>query len=179
MKIDANYSWTVKTPSWAQIDVPEERVGEVTLNILGVPSEYPLADAEGKIQFMSGETVVKEYVITIPGCEDIFTKSMSMGLSELIFNYAGEVKTSAGFIETDVYATVVLIKSDNPTLSAFIKTGGNAKDVKEAIVRVTGKRYRLGLTKTAAPKAAAAPKRDPLEDLISRAGSMGINVDIR
>ena len=107
VKIDANYSWTVKTPSWAQIDVPDERVGEVTLTILGVPSEYPLADAEGRIQFMSGETVVKEYVITIPGCEDIFTYSMSMGLSELIFNYAGEVKTSAGFLETDVYATVV------------------------------------------------------------------------
>lgn len=107
VKIDANYSWTVKTPSWAQIDVPDERVGEVTLTILGVPSEYPLADAEGKIQFMSGETVVKEYVITIPGCEDIFTYSMSMGMLELIFNYAGEIKTSAGFLETDVYATVM------------------------------------------------------------------------
>ena len=77
----------------------------------------------------------------------------------------------------------VLIKSDNPTLSAFIKTGGNAKDVKEAIVRVTGKRYRLGLHSGApAPKIATqqpvqAPK-DPLENLISRAKDMGINVDV-
>ena len=77
----------------------------------------------------------------------------------------------------------VLIKSDNPTLSAFIKTGGNARDVKEAIIRVTGKRYRLGLYSGAAtPKMSAqqpvqAPK-DPLENLISRAKDMGINVDV-
>ena len=78
----------------------------------------------------------------------------------------------------------VLIKSDNPTLSAFIKTGGNARDVKEAVLRVTGKRYRLGLYNGAsAPKMASqqptphTPK-DPLENLISRAKDMGINVDV-
>lgn len=76
----------------------------------------------------------------------------------------------------------VLIKSDNPTLSAFIKTGGNAKDVKEAVLRVTGKRYRLGLySGAAAPKAAAQPAavpKDPLENLISRARDMGLNVEV-
>ena len=76
----------------------------------------------------------------------------------------------------------VLIKSDNPTLSAFIKTGGNARDVKEAVLRVTGKRYRLGLySGAAAPKMSAQPAaapKDPLENLISRAKDMGINVDV-
>ena len=81
--------------------------------------------------------------------------------------------------EAYINGDYVLIKSDNPTLSDFIKKDGNSRTVKEAVLRVTGKRYRLGLTRSAAPKAAAAPKRDPLEDLISRAGSMGINVDIR
>ena len=77
----------------------------------------------------------------------------------------------------------VLIKSDNPTLSAFIKTGGNARDVKDAVLRVTGKRYRLGLysgapsPKMAAQQPAQAPK-DPLENLISRAKDMGINIDV-
>ncbi len=77
----------------------------------------------------------------------------------------------------------VLIQSDNPTLSAFIKTGGNARDVKEAVARVTGKRYRLGLysgapaPKTAVQQPAQAPK-DPLENLISRAKDMGINIDV-
>ena len=76
----------------------------------------------------------------------------------------------------------VLIKSDNPTLSAFIKTGGNARDVKEAVLRVTGKRYRLGLYSGApVPKMSAQPvaaPKDPLENLISRAKDMGINVDV-
>ena len=76
----------------------------------------------------------------------------------------------------------VLIKSDNPTLSAFIKTGGNARDVKEAVLRVTGKRYRLGLYSGAsAPKVSAQPTqapKDPLENLITRAKDMGINIDV-
>ena len=86
----------------------------------------------------------------------------------------GILNNSEAYINGDY----VLIKSENPTLSEFIKKDGNSKSVKEAIMRVTGKKYRLGLTKSTAPKA-AAPKRDPLEDLISRAGSMGINVDIK
>ena len=76
----------------------------------------------------------------------------------------------------------VLIKSDNPTLSAFIKTGGNARDVKEAVLRVTGKRYRLGLHNGApTPKMSNQPvqaPKDPLENLINKAKDMGINVDI-
>ncbi len=99
IKVAANYSWTVKSPSWAEVDVPEDRVGEVVLNVYGVPSEYPLADASGKLQFMSGETLVKEYDITIPGCEDIFSYSVGMGMTELVFNYAGKVRTAAGFID--------------------------------------------------------------------------------
>ena len=75
----------------------------------------------------------------------------------------------------------VLIQSENPTLSAFIKTGGNARDVKEAVYRVTGKKYRLGLQGGAsAPKAQAESqvKKDPLSDLIGRAKDMGINIDV-
>lgn len=75
----------------------------------------------------------------------------------------------------------VLIKSDNPTLNSFIKTGTNAKDVKQAIMRVTGKKYRLGIYSGNQGESAAAPqksKKDPLENLISTARNMGINVDV-
>lgn len=106
VKIDANFSWTVKTPSWASVDVPEERVGEVVLNIMGVPSEYPLEDTQDKIQFMSGETLIKEYDITIPGCKDIFSYSLGMGLSEIVFNFAGKLKVDTGFIDGPVTASV-------------------------------------------------------------------------
>ncbi len=91
----------------------------------------------------------------------------------------GVLNNSSAIIRGDY----VLIKSDNPTLSAFIKTGSNARDVKEAIIRVTGKRYRLGLysgaatPKMSAQQPAQAPK-DPLENLINRAKDMGINVDV-
>lgn len=75
----------------------------------------------------------------------------------------------------------VIIVSDNPTLSAFIRTGTNARDVKEAVYRVTGKKYRLGLQGTnAATEAQEAPKakKDPLSELIGRAKDMGINIDV-
>lgn len=73
----------------------------------------------------------------------------------------------------------VIIESDNPTLSAFIKTGTNARDVKEAIFRVTGKKYRLGLANTAGAQAAPKPKKDPLQDLIGKAKDMGISIDVK
>lgn len=76
----------------------------------------------------------------------------------------------------------VLIKSDNPTLNSFIKAGRNAKDVKEAIFRVTGKKYRLGVYNPSQAEngdAPPKPKKDPLENLISTARNMGINVDVK
>ena len=84
--------------------------------------------------------------------------------------------------EATISGDFVLIKSTNPTLNAFIRTGTNSRDVKQAIFRVTGKKYRLGLNapkEGAAPGAAPAKARDPLEDLISQAKRMDINVDIK
>lgn len=89
----------------------------------------------------------------------------------------GVLTGSGAFIRGDH----VIIVSDNPTLSAFIRTGTNARDVKEAVHRVTGKRYRLGLQGTnAATEAQEAPKakKDPLSELIGRAKDMGINIDV-
>ncbi len=76
----------------------------------------------------------------------------------------------------------VLIKSENPTLNSFIKVGRNAKDVKEAVMRVTGKKYRLGIynaTQSQSQGTEAKPKKDPLENLISNARHMGINIDVK
>ena len=74
----------------------------------------------------------------------------------------------------------VLIKSNNPTLSSFIRISGNARHVKDSILRVTGKEYRLGLyNSNPSPTKSDAPKKDPLQNLISRARGMGINVDVK
>lgn len=89
----------------------------------------------------------------------------------------GVLTGSSAFIRGDH----VIIVSDNPTLSAFIRTGTNARDVKEAVYRVTGKKYRLGLQGTnAATEVQEAPKakKDPLSELIGRAKDMGINIDV-
>ena len=97
--VDANCNWTVKTPEWASIDVPEIGTGENMLNIMGVPSKYPLDPANGTVQFLSGDKLIKEYAISIPGCKDIFSYKMDMSISELEFNYAGQFRVTTGFIE--------------------------------------------------------------------------------
>ncbi len=91
----------------------------------------------------------------------------------------GVLHDSEAYISGDF----VLIKSTNPTLNAFIRGAGNSRDVKQAIFRVTGKKYRLGLNSPkggdSTAQKSSAPRRDPLEDLISQAKAMDINVDIK
>ena len=124
--IDANHNWTVKTPKWASIDVPEIGVGENALNIMGVPSAYPLDPASDKVQFLAGDKVIKEYAISIPGCKDIFSYKMDMSISELEFNYAGQFRVTTGFIEGPATgyisgahdARVLAVTKDGDTYSA-------------------------------------------------------------
>lgn len=91
----------------------------------------------------------------------------------------GVLCDSEAFISGDF----VKIKSSNPTLDAFIRAGSNSRDVKQAVFRVTGKKYRLALSapKSAGPAttSSSAPRRDMLEDLISQARTMDINIDIK
>lgn len=74
----------------------------------------------------------------------------------------------------------VLIKSENPTFASFIKVGTNGRDVKEAIFRATGKRYRLGIYNPApaAQKKQEEKPKDPLQDLVRKAKDFGINVNV-
>lgn len=99
IKVESNYNWSIKTPEWARVDVPSDGVGEKNLIVYGVPSAYPLDAASGKLQFMSGDKVVKEYTVNIPGCKDIFSYKMDMSITELEFNYQGQIKVATGFID--------------------------------------------------------------------------------
>jgi len=99
IKVESNYNWSIKTPEWARVDVPSDGVGEKNLIVYGVPSAYPLDAATGKLQFMSGEKVVKEYTVNIPGCKDIFSYKMDMSITEMEFNYQGQIKVATGFID--------------------------------------------------------------------------------
>lgn len=76
----------------------------------------------------------------------------------------------------------VLIKSNNPTLNSFIRQPGYARNVKDSILRVTGRDYRLGLynkNSTSPSEDKPEVKKDPLQNLISRARGMGVNVEVK
>lgn len=68
-----------------------------------------------------------------------------------------------------------LFESSNPTLRQFIVMPTHKKAIKQAIFDVTGKRYKLGIFKNSEEK---NEKRDPLEDLISKAqGNINVNIE--
>lgn len=94
----------------------------------------------------------------------------------------GVLSSSSAVVRGDY----VLIKSDNPTLGEFIRKQGNARDVKDAIEKVMGKRYRLGLynnnsapaANNAKPATPPVAQKDPLQNLIANAMGAGIPVDV-
>ena len=97
-------------------------------------------------------------------------------LKELNKGIWGILIDSEAYIRNDF----VLINSENPTFPMFIKQGSASRDVKEAIFRTVGKKYRLGIFKSASNQTAqtAQKKKDPLSDLISSARDMGVNVTV-
>lgn len=105
IKVESNFEWIISLPEWAEADVPENTLGEVMMNIIGEPANYPLEGGEGKIQFKMKDQVVKEYTITIPPCNDKFGFTLS-GVPSLIFNGDGEYEVAAGFEAAPARGTV-------------------------------------------------------------------------
>ena len=72
----------------------------------------------------------------------------------------------------------VLIQSENPALPMFIKSGSHARDIREAVQRVTGKKLRLGIfsrPKAEQPKP-EQPKTSPLDEILQKAKDAGVKV---
>ena len=126
VNIDAKCNWTVELPEWLQMEFPEVTAGVVSTTLLGVPSKLPLTDASGKIVFKYGETVLKEVSVNMPGCQDLMTFTVSMSLTELDYNYMGEVNTSTGYISS--LATAVLTGVKDVRVIAVETTGGKVGD---------------------------------------------------
>lgn len=83
----------------------------------------------------------------------------------------GVLNGSKGYVRDEYF----LIDSNNTTLNQFIKVPIHSKAIKQALFDVTGRQFKLGLLKK---KAESGEKRDPLEDLISKAqGNVDINVE--
>jgi hypothetical protein len=122
VNIDAKCNWTVELPEWLQMELPDETAGVVSTTLMGVPSKYPLTDTKGDIVFKYGETVIKKVTVNMPGCQDIMTFAVSMSLTELDYNYLGEVNTSTGYITGP--ATAILTGVKGVRVFAVETTGG-------------------------------------------------------
>ena len=122
LQIDSKCNWTVELPEWLTIELPDVTAGKITATLLGVPSKYPLNDTEGKITFKLGDTVIGEISVLMPGCQDIMSFIVSMSLTELEYNYIGEVNTSTGYISSLATATLNGVKGIR--IFAVETTGG-------------------------------------------------------
>ena len=79
-----------------------------------------------------------------------------------------------------LHGDFVLLQSDNPALPVFIKSGSHARDIREAVQRVTGKKYRLGIFSQPKPAEAPqeqTPKHSPLDAILQKAKDGGVKVN--
>ena len=95
-------------------------------------------------------------------------------LSEIDKPIAGILSGSSAFFRGEF----VLIQSENPLLGSFIRQGSHSSAVKEAVLRVTGRKYRLGLY-SGGEKKAPKKKTDPLNDLMGRLNEAQVETEIR
>jgi hypothetical protein len=121
--IDSKCNWTVELPEWLKVELPDATAGIVSATLLGVPSKYPLNDTEGKIVFKLGDTIISEIGVFMPGCQDIMSFIVSMSLTELEYNYIGEVNTSTGYVSSLATATLEGVKGVR--VFAVETTGGS------------------------------------------------------
>ncbi len=85
---------------------------------------------------------------------------------------------SAAFVHGDY----LLIQSQNPLLDNFLKMPTHVKCIARAVGEVTGKKFTLGKYNTPEEiqrqraAQAAAPPKDPLENLLSHAEDLGVHI---
>lgn len=83
----------------------------------------------------------------------------------------GVLSGSQGYTRGEFF----LIDSPNPTIKEFIKISTHAKAIRAALHELTGHNYKLGLFKKKSTE--QVPRRDPLEDLLSKARENNIQIE--
>ena len=83
----------------------------------------------------------------------------------------GVLSGSQGYTRGEFF----LIDSPNPTIKEFIKISTHAKAIRAALHELTGHNYKLGLFKKKSTE--QAPRRDSLEDLLSKARENHIQIE--
>lgn len=106
VKVKSKCDWTLDLPEWLTVDIPENTKGTTMFVLKGNPSKYPLDDTSASLSFMSGQTVVKEVEVFIPGSRDKIEYTLSMGVTSLEYDFFGKLQVATGFAEVDAVATV-------------------------------------------------------------------------
>lgn len=167
VRIDAKCDWEVDMPDWLTVryqgDAPSRNAGTVECILMGDPSCYPMEDTEGKIVFGFDGNTVREIVVRIPGCKDIFGYSLDMSLSSWTFNPSGLLMTSTGFQEVTASAWITGTK-DAAVYAVEIRDGkyvGNGCDWLDVEVQayVTGAEVLQQRTVAVRPSVNAGPSR--------------------
>lgn len=122
IKVDSKCNWTMELPEWLTVELPEKTAGQISLTLLGEPSKYPLEDTVGKIVFKLGNDVVGECKVNFPGCKDILTFSLDMGLTALEYNHLGAYKTSTGYVDGSATGN---LKGSKDVRVFAVETSGN------------------------------------------------------
>ena len=104
--VDSKCEWTMTCPDWMTVSLDAKRSGLYRFNLMGDPAKYPLDDLDGEITISFKGEDIKKMNITIPGCKDKISVMLTMSLTEMEFNYSGQFKTTAGYQNAPVKASV-------------------------------------------------------------------------
>ena len=77
VKLEANFDWTLVLPEWLHTAKLTDKAGVYEIRLASVSSKLPLDGATEKLVVKDGETVVKEYDVTIPACKDIVVSALA------------------------------------------------------------------------------------------------------
>ena len=93
-----------------------------------------------------------------------------LALSEINRMLSSTLKESSAYIKGD---SLLLIKSENPMFFELIrKESKNKSDIRAALMKITGKQFRLGPYE----QGAAKPKADPMRVFLDEMKQKGINI---
>ena len=67
IKVESNGEWTVTSPEWLTVNVPEKTIGVTEVILTG----SSLEEMNGKIAFKAGDKVLKEIDVTLPSCKGV------------------------------------------------------------------------------------------------------------
>lgn len=104
VKVDSKCEWEVDMPEWLTLDMPESTIGTSYIILKGVPSKYPMEDAEGEVKFKSGDEILRTVRVTMPGSAGRMDVAVSQSLTKWEFNHSTWLMIATGYADVDAEA---------------------------------------------------------------------------